>query len=946
MYKKSFLAVIILILFTAFSSELKAQDNSIIFKGKIVDTFTYEQVAGTTISILNAADSTLVSFTRCNEEGDFAVKVDKAGNYLILYAQKYFASFIDEKTIPSEGLDVGEVYMFPKSTLLKEVVILESRAITIKGDTIEYNADSFKVREFDNVEELLKKLPGIEVDAKGNITAHGEKVQKMLVDGDEFFSDDPVVLSKMLKASAVQSVQVFDDKSEQAKFTGIDDGTKEKTINLQLRDEAKTGYFGKIEAGAGLPEYYENSAILNYFKDKKKFSVYGVLSNTNKTGLGWEDMQNIGSSSMMFTEDGGMSITTSSDDFSDFNGRYNGNGLPKTQNIGTHYSNKVGSKNQHEINAGYRLNNNSFTNTNENYTDYFFVDTSYTNTSITETSSNQLTHNVNGRYNWIIDSTSNLNVKAGGQLGNNTRNEETNSNNAVGSDIINKNFSNTKTNSESTNGNVDITYRKKLNTHGRSLSIQGIMNSDQRTGESNFKSNTEYLAIGSSYNYDQEKEFKSDQLNLKGALTYTEPIIKDKLSLISNASYTVNNRKSENYTYDVVGEERVLSDSFTNVFDYKVNIASVGTSISWMSDKYIFTAGTNVSYSEFNQTNVILDSTLNFDYFNLNPRISFRNKNSRNINYSLNYNGNTKQPEVHQLQPVFQNSDPLNIRIGNMDLRQEFRHNFSGNISQYKTLQQKYLYSYFNVNYTKNAISTDQVLRENGVREYTYYNSKGNLNLWLYAGYSFKPKNWEPRLSVNLSANYSNYRNRLNYIESMNSNTSFTPSFRIDWSKDTTIMLVYDVSASYNITNSNNTSITNNNFLSTTQNLNASYDLGKGFIIGTDINWILREKVSEFDNNNNVLLINAYLSKSFLKDKSLVIKLYGNDLLNQNIGFNRFVNNNMISETYNNTIKRYGMLSIAWNFTKMKAISQDGTLQVDDSLEKEAETDPEAYITK
>src|SRR5690606_18507099 len=200
---------------------------------------------------------------------------------------------------------------------------------------------------------------------------------------------------------------------------------------------------------------------------------------------------------------------------------------------------------------------------------------------------------------------------------------------------------------------------------------------------------------------------------------------------------------------------------------------------------------------------------------NLNPKISFRNKDTRNINYGFNYNGNTRQPDVYQLQPVFQNSDPLNIRKGNMDLRQEFRHNLSGNIGRYMTLQQKYLYSYFNVSYTDNAISTEQVLKETGVREYAYYNSKGSWSGWLYTGYSFKPKNWQPRLSVNMSLGYNSYLSKLNYIESRNSNTSISPSFRIDWSKDTTIIVNYNLSASYNITNSNNTSITNNNFLST-----------------------------------------------------------------------------------------------------------------------------------
>ncbi len=200
--------------------------------------------------------------------------------------------------------------MIPKSKLLAEVIVKSGSPIRIKGDTTVYTADSFKVREGANVEELLRRLPGIQVDKDGKITAMGERVTKVLVDGEEFFGSDPGIATKNLRADIVKEVEVFDKKSDQAEFTGIDDGVKDKTINLKLKDDKKKGYFGKIEAGGGLKDKYNNSIMLNAFKGKRKIAAYGIMSNTGKTNLDWEDANNYGGGieglETGISDDGGM----------------------------------------------------------------------------------------------------------------------------------------------------------------------------------------------------------------------------------------------------------------------------------------------------------------------------------------------------------------------------------------------------------------------------------------------------------------------------------------------------------------------------------------------------------------------------------------------------------------------------------------------------------------
>ncbi len=210
------------------------------------------------VVLFNAKDSVIMAFTRTDSTGHFTLSTDNAGKYIVRITFPSFADYVDPVTISKSNTDLGLIAMLSKEHLLKEFVLTKQiSAIKIKGDTTEYVADSFKVKANANVEDLLKRLPGIEVDKNGQITAQGETVQKILVDGEEFFSDDPKVVTKGLQANVVDKVQVYDKKSDQAEFTGVDDGQKTKTINLQLKEDKKKGFFGKLDAGAGTDNYYQ-----------------------------------------------------------------------------------------------------------------------------------------------------------------------------------------------------------------------------------------------------------------------------------------------------------------------------------------------------------------------------------------------------------------------------------------------------------------------------------------------------------------------------------------------------------------------------------------------------------------------------------------------------------------------------------------------------------------
>ncbi|MBS1688857.1 MAG: carboxypeptidase regulatory-like domain-containing protein, partial [Bacteroidetes bacterium] len=292
------------ILFLLGSSYL-CTGQSYTIKGSISDTLNSTHLPNASVTLLRASDSIMETFTRTDDNGAFELHPDTAGRFLIMITFPGFADYVDIVKIKDDHtLELGDIPMISRSHLLKEVVFSQQiAAIKVKGDTTEYMADSFKVKDNATVEELLKRLPGIQVDKDGKIVAQGEKIEKILVDGEEFFSDDPAVVIKGLQAKTVEKVQVYDKKSDQAEFTGIDDGQKTKTLNLELKDDMKKGYFGKIDAGGGTDGYFEDQAMINAFKGKRQLSAFGIMSNTGRVGLGWADRDKFSSGNGTTTVD-------------------------------------------------------------------------------------------------------------------------------------------------------------------------------------------------------------------------------------------------------------------------------------------------------------------------------------------------------------------------------------------------------------------------------------------------------------------------------------------------------------------------------------------------------------------------------------------------------------------------------------------------------------------
>ena len=904
-----------------------------VVEGNLSDSLENKYTVNAVVSILRQADSTLLKFTRSNESGNFILKGLPEGHYILLITMPKYADYVEFfKLGNSDVHDFKKIYLSKKTILLEEIIVKQT-AIRIKGDTTEYKADSFRVKPNASVEDLLKELPGIQVDKNGKIIAHGQSVQKILVDGEEFFSDDPTIATRNLRADAINKVQLFDKKSDQSSFTGIDDGQTTKTINLELKDDARRGYFGKI-AAAALDKYYNSQAFINLFKGQRKLSAFVVASSTEKTGLNFEesssygfDNENIqideGSGTIFITSEGGDDLGAQS---------YAGEGLPESIKAGLHFSNKW-NRDAQSINGDYLFNKLAEHGAANTFRQNTLKDSLYYNRESVNQNSDKLRHTLSGIFETQLDSSSSLKITSGGYAG---TFENSNQIEAEALTAENK-LANKSIRSTSAKGDVlsiyaNALYRKKFKKERRTISLNINSEFNQSANKGYLQNESVfYLNSMNRDTIDQFKKNNSNQKILSGKITYTEPL-SDRSFLEINYSYR--NSKSDmkrlSYNKDINSKYSILIDSLSNDFDYTVNTHSAGINYRFNEKKYYFSFGGNVANTHFNQTDLVKDSSRKYDYTNLFPQAVFNYRFNTYSNFNIKYTGITQQPTIQQLQPIKNNNDPLNIIVGNPDLKQEFENTLQLGYTNYQVLNERYLILSSFFVHTSNMISSSYDIDPMGRRVYQSVNVDDGYALSLGGGYSIKIPNSEVRLAFGPSLNYSRYSNLINGLKNTTNTTNLllrlnakiVQSDRYDFYA--TVIPSYNRSTS-SISVSSSTRFTNYNI-----NFGGSVLHPAKFELGTDININLREKVNQYDVNNNVVLLNAYLEKKFLKNDVLTLRLSINDIFNQNKGYDRYIMPFYTEEKTFLTYKRYGLIGLTYNFVNKggKVSTEDGTIRL------------------
>jgi hypothetical protein len=909
--------ILFFILLYAFPQIVFCQTSSI--KGKLADSASSEKPVNAVISVLRQKDSTLVKFSRSDKSGNFQIDQLDSGNYVVLITYPKYGDFVDRIALkPGENRDLKTIYLTGKAKLLQEIVIKQA-AMRMKGDTTEYNADSYAVKPNATVEDLLKQLPGIQVDKDGKITAQGQQIQKVLVDGDEFFSDDPTIATRNLRADAVSKVQVFDKKSDQAEFTGIDDGNTTKTLNLKLKDNAKHGYFGKLSAGA-LDKYYNAQALINAFKGKRKLAAFLIGSSTNNTGLDWQESQNYGfqNDNIQFMEGGGIMFTNnSSDDLGTQN--YYGQGLPESIKGGLHFSNKWNSD-KDNMGGDYLFNKLSVHSSGNTYTQNTLEDSVFYNRESADTHSDRIRHSLSGMADLQIDSSSSVRITANGYTGT-SQNSSDYQSQALSQENKLVNSSNRMTfgNGDNSALNTNALWRKKFKKKGRTLSV----NLEERYNATNSDGilrnlSDFYDASGVIFKKDSTDQSKVNGNNslvagIRG--TYTEPLSK-KSFLEFNYSFYNNSstQKRSSYNKDLNGKYADLVDTLSNDFRYIYNTHSGGINYRYNDKKFNFSFGGNIANTAFQQSDLVKDTTRKYNYYNLAPRANFNYKISPYSGIRFNYTGNTQQPTIDQLQPLTNNIDPLNIVIGNPALKQEFRNNLNLSYNNYKVLSERYIYLGTYFTFTNNDISSTYTIDALGKRTTQYINVNGNYSVQFYANYGFKIPKTKLNVYMYPNANISHNTNFVNGNKNLTKSLRVSSNFGLRYYKEEKYNFNASFSPTYSNSNSSISTAASTNYWTYDYSFEGSIYPVKKLEIGSDIDFNFRQKLNEFDKNTDVIVWNAFIEKKFLKKDALTLRASINDILNQNKGYDRNIQPNAIVERHYLTFQRYGLITLTWNF--------------------------------
>jgi len=914
--------------FFAFCTIAAAQKNGTV-KGIAFDTLGKQPVSNATVTLMQKKDSSLISFTMTDNSGRFELTNIQNGEYrlLITHVNYHNTTGVFKIDDAHRSIDLGNIVMNDRNKILSEVIVTaEAPPVTLVGDTIQYNAGSFKTQPNANVEDLLKKLPGVKVEKDGTVKAQGEKVQKVLVDGKEFFGNDPKIATKNLPADAIDKVQVYDKLSDQAQMTGFDDGNSEKTINLKLKKDKKKGMFGKITAGGGTDERYQGRFNVNSFKGARQMSGIGMSNNTNAEGFSFMDVLNFtGALNQLKNGGGNINLTINKDDpLAGLLGG-NNNGINTTFGGGVNYNNIIGTKTDFQSNYFYsRYNPNKQSNIQRQY---FSPANLYKQNSYTDNLNNN--HRLNFSADYQVDSFHSIKISpAFSYQKTSNKNLSDYTTWSEQGTKINEGSSDNLSNSEGYNLNTNILFRKKFHKKGRTFSLNMLTNLNNSDGDGRLQSLTNfYDQVGSIFRRDSINQKNNNGGDLKGynaRAVYTEPIFKRSLLEFSvGKSFSKSTSSKTTYDYNQNnGKFDLVNHLLTNDFENTYGYSNTGLRLRKQTKKYNYSAGVSWQQSELEGkvTSGTKDSIINKNFRNFLPNARFQYYFSRFKNILVNYSTNTNQPSISQLQPVPDNSNPLYIKLGNPNLKQEFTHTVRLNASLVNPYKNRNFFVYFTAQQTQNKIVNYDKINSLGVDSVRPVNVNGVYNVngsvsWGFPVHFLKG-------SVDISSNLAYYKGKqltsdmTNKIETNKINTlTLGPELRLDMSPAEKLNLSLSAGVNYSKSKYSIQSTRNSKYFNQEYSTEIDWQLPEGFFFATDFNYtITNQYTTGF--NARVPLWNASVSKQMLHFNRGELKFSVNDLLDKNVRVNRSTNQNYIEDTRVNSLRRFFLLSFTYSLSK------------------------------
>lgn len=904
---------LLMLLMILFSPMAFAQQSGVNVTGSVVEQGNDTPIEQATVRLLNVKDSAMVRGVVSARNGSFTLKNVKKGSYLlhvtfIGYDPLYQPLQITGKKNP---VNVGKLELSDGAIELGEAVVIgKAPEVTVRNDTVEYNADSYKVTEGSVLEDLLKKMPGVEVDSEGKITVNGKEVKKVMVDGKEFFSDDPKVASKNLPAKMIDKLQVLDKKSDMAQMTGFDDGEEETVINLTVKPGMKQGWFGNAYGGYGSKDRYEGNAMVNRFVNNDQITFMGGANNTNN--MGFSDL-----ASTMFSGMGGGGGRRG--------GFGAGSGITSSGNAGLNFSKEFKpDKLTLGGNTRYSHSDNDARSKSDRQNILPGDSSSYDNSeAMSRTKSDNF--GVDFRLEWKPDTMTQLIFRPSFSLShsmNDNFSDATTLDNER--DTVNTNKSSNYSESNGYNLNASIDFSRKLNNKGRvfSATLSGG-NSDSYSDGMN-RSDIVYFnqtdALKNSI-IDQRSRYDNKGFNYRAYVSWVEPIGHNNFI---QATYSISQRKQEAlknvYNQDADGIYNVLDSAYSQ--SYRNNFISQRASLSFKSQraKFNYTIGLNLDPSYSSSENFVGDTTLSKitrKVVNLSPMAQFNYMFDKRTNLRIMYNGRTSQPSMTQLQPVADISDPTNITIGNPDLNPRYTNNVFIRFQQFTPEKQRAFMIMANGSYIINDIvSYTSYNQETGVKTTTYKNVNGNYSGNVRMMLNTPLKNKKFSINSMTMASFANSNGYINEEKNTNRNLILSERGGIDF-RSFYLDLGVNGNIRYNATSNSLQKENNQNTFNYGAGGYTTIYLPLNFKIESDVNWSTNSGYGDGFKQNEVLW-NASASKSFLKNNQGTLRFKIYDILQQRSNISRSVTASYIQDSEYNTLGSYFMVHFIYRFSIFK----------------------------
>jgi len=877
--------------------------------GRVADT-TGTALPGATVMLLNTADSSLVNFGLTNPQGVFEIK----GVNNVAYFLK--VTFVGYKTYsqtlqPSTGgnaIQVGMLKLRPAVTKLDEVVVEDVVPVVVKKDTIEFNATAFKTKPNANVEELLKKLPGVEVDNDGNITAQGESVNRIMVDGKDFFGGkDPKMATRNLPADAIKKVQVLDKKSDQAVFTGVDDGQREKAINLELKEEKRHAAFGNFAGGYGTDDRFQLKGNLNKFTRGKQLSVLGMANNVNEQGFSMDDYANFTGMS----QGGRININSNNTGGVPLNFGNRANGVMKTYAGGVNFNHELSKKT--EINGSYFYNYLDHDKSTDTFRDNFLNTGSYTYTENSRQYNTNNNHRLNVMVDHKIDSMNSFRLTSSASY-NDTRSDSRTSGQNVSEEgvLLNTNESKSHAEGVTESFNNNLLFRHRFAKKGRTFSTNVLLNFSKTTRDGLQNSIYKYSDDVKNREVHQRNSQDNDNQTYGTTLTYTEPL-GNRMYLEGNYSFRIDRNQVNRPVYDLLDNEEVFNDSLSNRYQNDYIYHQAGLNFKINREHYTLTVGGGMQDTRLKGNLEALNTKIDRTFQNFVPAVRFNYDFSSTRHLRFDYQTDVQEPSIQQLQPVVDNRDQLNPYKGNPSLRPAYQQSWRMNYISFDPGSMFSVFAFLDATYTTNAI-VNSVTTENFVRTTTPVNVKDNLSTNANVTVSFPITKLKSRL--NITGNWRNQRsiNLINespyYITMNTTGGNVRYNFRLDEVFDFTLGSTLSYQRTRYEFDQPDQSYFNQTYLS-----EVNVTIAKNWQLNADLNYLVYRSAST-NFSRSLPMLNVAVSRFVLKNKSGEIRLSANNLLNKALGVNQTTSINYIERTTSNSIGRYFMVSFIYSLNK------------------------------